>query len=75
MTILIIVVLAVECSDWPELDHVLTLGATDGLAFAFTWFEVGKEWFPENWVHIGRIRGGHQIRSTCLFTQVLYVSS
>lgn len=62
MAVLIIVAMAVGCSDWPGLDHLLTLGARDGLTSIFTWFEVGEEWFPENWVHIGRIGGGHQRR-------------
>ena len=56
----IIVARGMECSEWPGLDHMLTLGSRDGVTSTTSWFELGEEWFPENWVHSGRINGGKQ---------------
>lgn len=58
MAVLIIVAMAMGCSDWPGLDHKLTLRARDGLTSILIWFEVGEEWFPENWVLMGESEVG-----------------
>lgn len=69
----IVVARGMECSEWPGLDHMLTLGSRDGVTFTTSGLSWVRSGFQKIGFTVGESMGGSKrnILNTCSLTQCL----